>query len=274
MTDINLHYQHVRSRVFKEYRFSAYTYRLYDSKLRFIHAYRYRFFFSRLPQHADAIRGCKMLEVGCSDLFTLAMLSEGGLSPRSYLGIDVFWEDAERYANSNAKALAQKFHIDIETINQSSDQPVPDTDFDTCFLLETLEHLPNEDVALENIKNALRPNGLLFLAVPVEFGVLFAAKETARFFLSGRSDYTASEFLNAMRGRLDSVSRVVGDHKGYDFRRTTARLSNLGFQLVSQAIFPGPTATLGYSPISVWRKGGQETPAIESISSQRHSTSG
>lgn len=254
MNNFSSEHDSVKRSVFASYRFCPYTYRLYDSRLRFIHSCRYRYFFQQLSAHKASINVKSILEVGCSDLFTLAMLCGHGYRPSSYVGVDIFWEGAEEFAKENAEKIHRTFMVNVETRNQSSELAAGNASFDTAFMLETLEHLPKEKETLQNIFVALKPGGILFLTVPIEFGVLFAIKEIARRILSGSSDYTIGEFFMALFGRMEDVRRIVGDHKGYDFRKTCGILLGLGFELLDEKIYPGPTAYFGYSHISVWKK--------------------
>jgi len=249
-----LNFRTAKERAFSEYRFSRYTYRLYRSKLRFIHSLRFAALFRALSPQLHSLNGTRVAEIGCSDLFMLCLLKESKIFPKEYLGIDIFWEGALMFAEENAAAIRAMAQTSVELRDQSACEPIKCERVDAVLMLETLEHLPDETAALDNVARILRPGGLLILSVPVEFGYVFALKELARTCLKIKLQYSLKEFWAALHGDMSKVSRIVGDHKGYDFRSTRHSLISKGWVLEKESLYPFAKPFLAYNYLSAWRR--------------------
>jgi SAM-dependent methyltransferase len=107
-----------------------------------------------LQRCVDAVlseTGCdRVLDAGCG--FRLPIdLPDGAY----VVGIDV-----------SADALARNDQLDEAIVGDLQDYPLPAEDFDVVVCWWVLEHLRRPDRAIANMARALRPGGLLIVAVP------------------------------------------------------------------------------------------------------------
>lgn len=72
------------------------------------------------------------------------------------------WSVSGLEPNEQARALAKEKGISLV----SSWQDLPQASFDVITLWHVLEHLPNLENNIANIKSLLKPNGILIIAVP------------------------------------------------------------------------------------------------------------
>jgi SAM-dependent methyltransferase len=248
----------LKSALFRNYSFTGYTRRLYDSPLRFVHAMRMGALLRMASRHPGALAGRRVLEVGCLDLFFLCLLCESGCRPAGYAGVDVFWEGAEPFARENAGRIAQRHPpLQPEIVRGAAESfSVPEpARYDTAILLETIEHV-DEAATLPRLAGWLHPGGHLLLSLPVEFGLLFGLREAARCLAARSTPWTAGEYLRAVAGRTGGVRRVPGDHKGYDYRDTLRSLEALGFAIIDEALYPAGIAMAGYGYVGLLRAPG------------------
>ena len=99
-------------------------------------------------------RGKKVLDVGCGE-------AEYGRAQFFYVGID----PSERIFN--AKNGENRNYI--RAIGENL--PLTNGNFDVCLLLATLDHLGYPEVALEEIKRALKPHGHLIIILGNSFSL-------------------------------------------------------------------------------------------------------
>lgn len=210
--------------------------------------------FRLLQQNERIFAGMSVLEIGCSDLFFQVCACEIGIVPKAVLGVDVFWEDTQVFAQQNARALGERFGVDISLMSTHAESILTSSRFELAVALETLEHVHDEKAVLSQISSHLSPTGHLLLSIPVEFGVMAFAKELARFAITGKTRYTRSEFWSLLMGRTKEIARIVGDHKGYDYRSTIHTLRTMGFAPVHEEHYPVSTADLAYGYIGLWRR--------------------
>ena len=94
-----------------------------------------------------------ILDVGCGDGFWLTLRDGGG---RDIYGIDI-----------SAREIAQaKQRITAELMDVSATQPFPATRFEEIIGNCSLEHVPDIDAALSNLRKAAAPTGRLVMFVP------------------------------------------------------------------------------------------------------------
>lgn len=100
-----------------------------------------------------ATRG-RLLDVGCAAGFFMLAAKQRGWNVS---GIEIS-DHAAAYAR-------EKFGLDVKTgsFNQKPSEP---ESFDLVTMLDVIEHLPNPLSGLENARNILKPQGLLFVATP------------------------------------------------------------------------------------------------------------
>jgi SAM-dependent methyltransferase len=102
-----------------------------------------------IKAYAPILKG-RLLDFGCGskpykDLF---------INATEYLGVDV-----ENPGHDHTKE-------DIDLYFNGRNLPLPDYSFDAVFCSEVLEHVPDLQGSIFEIKRVLKPNGLLLLTVP------------------------------------------------------------------------------------------------------------
>jgi len=106
----------------------------------------------------------KALDVGCGYGYVMDMLKSFGYA--------VFGIDVSCYALRRAKELLSKRSRQFTLLVHDIQKPLPlriKFDLITCF--EVLEHLPKPLLALKNMYNSLKPNGVLVARTPNKFAI-------------------------------------------------------------------------------------------------------
>jgi SAM-dependent methyltransferase len=151
-----------------------------------------------------------VLDVGCGDgLFTTLAYPE-----LDTWGIDVSESEAARAQSSRAYK-----HVICRSVTDPA-SALPEMFFATCIANCSIEHVPDLDTALRNIRRTLRPSGLFYLTVP-------------------RRDWTETLPLRRALTKigLGDLGRAYGaaldsqfvHHHLYDGPGWAARLSDAGF---------------------------------------------
>ena len=99
-----------------------------------------------------------ILDVGCGDGFWWTLRGENspGLDSREIYGIDI-----------SATEIAQaRKRINAALTDVSREQPFPGTEFEEIIGNCSLEHVPDIDAALSNLRKAAAPGGRLLMFVP------------------------------------------------------------------------------------------------------------
>jgi SAM-dependent methyltransferase len=240
--------------LFRNYRFTGYTHRFYGNRLRFLHSLRMETVLRILHAFPEVVHRSNIVEIGCLDLFSLCLFCESGYLPRTYTGVDVFWEGAEPYARENAARIRDRHRVEVNLVRDRAETFAPATKFNTVVMLETLEHVDDERGAIRNAASLLGEGGHLLLSVPVEFGLLFGIRELARWATSGKTSYSGKEFLLGLRGKTQDSPRETGDHKGYDYRRTVETLKDQGFVCRREILYPLPIPGLSYGYVGLYTR--------------------
>jgi len=107
-----------------------------------------------LKRNVSNLAGARMLEVGCGNGSVLAYLKQNGISIE---GGDIFLEGL-KFCQRRVGSVGL-YHIDI------LDLPFVDS-FDIIGTFDVLEHIDNDEKALMEIRQALKPGGNLILTVP------------------------------------------------------------------------------------------------------------
>ena len=132
--------------------------------------------------------GLKILDVGCGYGGFLRQLGDNWKT----FGIDV-----SSYAIEYAKKLSPKTEFSLCSVSDLKSK----AEFDAATAFDSLEHVPDVDKSLMNIRRALKPNGIFICVVPVydgPFGFIgglldrdstHAYKKSRHFWLNRLSNY-------------------------------------------------------------------------------------
>jgi hypothetical protein len=199
--------------------------------------WRSRIHLSRFHWLAAEIRrrqpdGARIIELGCFDGKTIGLLDQ---MPAAYLGLDANWEGGLDAGKLRLKDLP---NVELRLCRKPGDIPTPAVPFNVGICMETLEHLPAELVEPYLLRLSQVVGGYLFITVPVERGMVFLFKHSAKRLLGLKDDpFSGREFFNSVLGRLERVERR--EHKGFD-DRALIRAVRQYFNVVSIAgVFPG-----------------------------------
>jgi 2-polyprenyl-3-methyl-5-hydroxy-6-metoxy-1,4-benzoquinol methylase len=106
---------------------------------------------------AQFVPGSTVLDVGCGTGYGTALLADAGAS--AAVGIDRA-RDALRYARRAYGDSATFRRMDAQRLELESGS------FDVVVSSENLEHVPNPEASVREVRRVLRPDGLFVLATP------------------------------------------------------------------------------------------------------------
>jgi 2-polyprenyl-3-methyl-5-hydroxy-6-metoxy-1,4-benzoquinol methylase len=134
--------------------------------------------------------GKTFIDVGCSTGYVTALIAETFNPLKSY-GVDVSHPNLE---------VAKERYPDINfSLVDLNNQILSTNDYDIVTCFETLEHVGNLDIALDNILKIKKSNGFLLIVVPVEIGFSGMLKLIWRTVYYGYSkifgEFCATKFL-------------------------------------------------------------------------------
>ena len=178
--------------------------RLHTARFRWLHDT-----LRRLDLKPDSV-----MEIGCYDGRAVEFLPQ---IPARYIGFDAGWENALQLA---AQRWAAQPHLEFRECLKADQMNLNGETFDLVMALETLEHIPPQDLGpyLETVAASLKPGGTLLVSVPNEIGPVFAAKHILKVaFIGGYETYSVREFIFATLGMVEKVERR--EHKGFSYRR-------------------------------------------------------
>lgn len=178
----------------------------------------------------------RIVELGCFD----AKLLDFIISPSYYLGLDAGWENG--LAIGQHKWAERK---NIELLYCTSPEQIPEHGtFDLGVCMETLEHMSYElaDAYLAKLSRMI--SGTLFITVPNEHGLVFAAKHAAKIIARarGKARYSPKDAAMLIIGRTSAVER--NEHKGFDYRVLADMVSRHFSTVTVTGIFPSRHPTL------------------------------
>jgi len=208
----------------------GYNERLFSGGLRAkLHLARFHWFQDELQRLSAA--HSSVLELGCFDGKLIDFLPE---VPERYRGFDANWEGGLDQAK--ARWGARENISFVQASRPTEMQFDDDEKFTVAVSMETLEHIPPEDVDDYLSLLAQHLNGYLFVTVPNEKGLMFLAKWLVKSLLSkDAGKYTFPEVLNATLGRMERVAR--NEHKGFDYAVLRQQISR-HFDVVKVAGLP------------------------------------
>ncbi len=172
--------------------------------------------------------GAAYADVGCSNGFVTARVAKT-IGAETVIGYDHLRDHLQRaqaqYPSYAFRELDLNHALNVEERY----------DFVTCF--ETLEHVGNIQVAIQNVLGLIAPGGVAFISVPVEIGVVGLGKFLAKSLLG----YSIQELgvsypryiASLVTGERISIHRPkglvgFGTHYGFDHRDVEDELTRAG----------------------------------------------
>jgi ubiquinone/menaquinone biosynthesis C-methylase UbiE len=148
------------------------------------------------------LEGSRVLDAGCGDGYSAENMFRGR-PPRSYVGVDLSPGKLHRVLGRFPPPQGAAVLADLEAL------PLEEGCVEGALCLFALEHVPDPCAALSAIRRALKPGGLLVLAMPV-VSPLQARWERLRGSQEIMDDEGFGEHLHefSTRGVLDLVRRA------------------------------------------------------------------
>lgn len=186
----------------------------------------------RIIQIVTDLRPESVLDIGCGRGFLLTHLADAGLT--NLTGMDVYEDvstDRWDYARGDV----------------TEGLPFPGASFDCVIAGEIIEHVPNPDEMLREVRRVLVPGGTLVLSTPNL--VSWANRVLVPFGVQPLGTETSSEIALGRRHRiLGQGNQVQGHLKVFTFRALTEILERYGFTVSHRegvpAFFPRPVDRL------------------------------
>jgi 2-polyprenyl-3-methyl-5-hydroxy-6-metoxy-1,4-benzoquinol methylase len=166
---------------------------IFDAKRREFHLDRYRF-------AAERVRGKQVLDCACGTGYGVRMLRQIGEAAR-VIGVDI--EDkAIQYACQNHQVDATTF------VCSSGDRlPLADNSVDIVASFETIEHVPDDVVLVEEFYRVLRADGILIISTPNQWPLAGTPHHVR--------EYDRGSFLKVLEPRFDCVE-LYNQNSGAD----------------------------------------------------------
>jgi SAM-dependent methyltransferase len=120
---------------------------------------RHRFLLDAVQRHLDRATSRRVIDLGGGCGGWIAYLAERARFPVSELALADSSQDALRFAAGILPASTSLYRIDLLNLGWKNR-------WDVAFLLDVLEHIPDHEMALRQILDALVPGGLLLITVP------------------------------------------------------------------------------------------------------------
>lgn len=111
--------------------------------------------FSQLKPYLQKLKTGRVLDVGCAYGLMLKRFPDA---------FEKFGVDVSDYAITEAKK--RLFKATLRVINVEDEIPFPKEFFDVAICNDVLEHLENPSRALENTRNVLKKDGILYITAP------------------------------------------------------------------------------------------------------------
>ncbi|HET9253558.1 MAG TPA: class I SAM-dependent methyltransferase [Candidatus Eisenbacteria bacterium] len=214
----------------KKKRDAGYNERLFSGDLRGrLHNARFLWLADSLRRAQAPCR--RVLELGGFDGRSIQFLAQ---KPDRYLGLDANWEggvDLGRAKWSDDAGI----QFEICSTPAQLREHVKEERFDTSLSLETLEHIPPDDLEPYVREIARVTTGHFVATVPNEKGPVFLAKYVVKRLFGDYFRYRPIEVWGAFIGRMDLVER--DDHKGFDYEEVI-RLLGRYFDIVEVSGYP------------------------------------
>jgi hypothetical protein len=208
-----------------------YNQRLFKSGWRkYLHESRYLWLHSKMKEFN--VVSPSILELGCFDAKTIDYLPLGF---RKYVGYDANWEGGlvagkQRWKDNPNVRLIESHQL--QDFNSSQEK------YDCAIAMETLEHLPLDELESYIAKIASATKRYFFVSVPYEKGFPLLLKylfKSACFNVD--EHYRLIELFHALKGDLSKVERIEGGHKGFDHLKLIRLLSKY-FEIIEVTGLP------------------------------------
>ncbi|PIN81341.1 hypothetical protein COV13_01530 [Candidatus Woesearchaeota archaeon CG10_big_fil_rev_8_21_14_0_10_32_9] len=242
----------------KKYKFTDYTKNMYLNKKSRFWSY---FNLLRISKAKKLLKKYnsfkKVIEFGSYDLFFITQIKDIIKSKKNsaFYFTDLYDEELLSIAKHNLSLIKKESPLINFRIIASSGEKINENlkeNFDSVFIFETLEHVQDEEKTIVNINNLLNKGGYVFVGAPVEFGLFFFLKELGRLLILGKTNHSAKEMFFASIGKMKKVKRVIGSHKGYDYRNTIKLFEKESLKLVEKIYYPSKLTP--YGVILVFKK--------------------
>ena len=172
-------------------------------------------------------------EIGCGEGYLIPTLSKHF---NKIVGID----KSERMLNSarNYFLFQNVDYLNDDIASPYSRQLMKDK-YNWVICLETLEHIPQWDIALHNMFRMLLPEGRILLSIPVEIGLPLLTKEIARYFSYGKgSGWQLDYFIRKVAGSKSTINREnYGSHMGFDYREVVDFINKIPYININHISF-------------------------------------
>lgn len=168
---------------------------------------------SKVVENTD-LANSSILDIGCNDA---AYTVELARSAKTAVGIDL---DSTRLNQARHRAKAGGVaRIRIMAMNAEM-LGFRENSFDVVFVNEVLEHIPDQEQALDEIHRVLRPGGRFVLFAPNRFypfethGARIASHKFGRFvpIVHWMPRFIGRHFLNARSYTPRGLAHLLGDH--------------------------------------------------------------
>jgi len=176
------------------------------------------------------------LDVGCGTGDFLAILGE--TTGRACVGVDPH--------PVSVRVARQRYpHLDVTRAGVGTPLPYPDASFSSVSLLDVLEHCPNEDDLLREVRRVLSPRGRLVLTVPARHAFSWLDPDNVKFHFprlhravySRRfgADVYRERFVDTRDGLFGDVSLGKGEHTNYRRGWLVERLAAHAFEITRES---------------------------------------
>lgn len=132
------------------------------------HAIRYEFLIQRIKKSGD---DAMVLDIGCGDVPLMRAMRSSMLRPKRYLGLDVrpnmIKKVNDYYATHRVHFPHDAQYTDFTEIQHTQPELLQEP-WTQVVCLEVIEHMPKGrgEMLIENIKQAITPNGTAYLSTP------------------------------------------------------------------------------------------------------------
>lgn len=176
------------------------------------------------------------LDVGCGGGEFLAALA--GTTGRTCQGVDP-------HPGYVADARRRYPHLDVAHAAVGAPLPYPDRSFSSVSVLDVLEHCPDEDDLVREVRRVLRPGGVLVLTVPARHAFSWLDPDDVKFRFPRihRAVYSRrfgpevyrERFVDTGDGLFGDVSLGKGEHTNYRPEWLADRLREHEFEIVRES---------------------------------------